>query len=318
MIGDSSMSIMDRYFDALQRKYNYDQKMMTILKYIVAALMSYYGEEKVNDILENVFNVEIHVRQAGEDPNEYISNSIGIKDEYIKNENVDGHVTTRPVIKDGKVTSKSIIYLINDLDLNNPMTWSTLVHELCHHVTACKDFEDHREINRTFRKRNGFQIDTYDLNGSLIDTQFSAIEETVVSYEEMQVMNKLLHRNDYSLSSGEYVSGYILAVQYFQYLIDYMKNIDNNFLEKLKTGRIEYLESLFAPFGFCYLNSFFEKCIQAVHVHDSEKLDKIITEIEGAYEVMIRSLDTLSINYTYMSKKENIDNNRLEETKVNR
>lgn len=307
---------MDRYFEVLQRKYNYSTKLITILKRIVIALVGYYGNDKIGDILKRVSNVEIHIKQPGENPNEYISNSIGIKDEYIKNENVDGHATTRPVIKDGKVTSKSIIYLMNDLDLNNPITWSTLVHELCHHVTASDDFEDQREIDGTFYKQNGFQIDTYDLNGVLIDTQFSAIEETVVSYEEMQIMRKLLHRNDYSLDSGKNVSGYILAVQYFEKLIDYIEslNIDDNFLENLKNDRFEYLNSVFMPFGFCCLNNLFDKCIKAIR--NPNDFNKNFAEIQSGYILLVESLSSLVCNYKYLP--EETANRILEERKVNR
>lgn len=289
---------MNEYFNRLQQKYNYDQNIIFVLKRVVNVLIDYYGTENLEDILDKIFNVEIHVKKPGEDPNEYISNSIGIRDKYITSEEVDGYATTRPVIQKGEITSKSIIYLFKDIDLNNPLSWDVMVHELCHIIKMSEFYLNDNMIC----KHTGFQTEKYDFDGKLIDRTMTALEETTTSHDEVQIMNQLLQRDDYNLFQQG--SGYAVAELYLQQLIKHMNNIDKNFEVNLRKDRADYANSIFTPFGVCFINNFFEECNKAMYVEDRSKIEEKQRELQMLFELIVKSMDDIVKNYTQMSKEE--------------
>lgn len=291
---------MKDYFDKLQQKYNYDDKMILILKKIIIELADYYGRENLKPIFDNIFKTEIHIRKPGEDPNEYISKSLGIKDEYITSERVDGYVTTRPYLLNGEIHSKSIIYLFNDLDSNNPLTWVTLVHELCHLIKR-RDFllkDDH------YYTISGFQSEYYDLNGKLIGRHFESLEETTTSYDEKHIMNSLLKSNDYKL-----LSTYVIAEEYWEKIIEIMNNSINGFEISLRRKGKHYAEEIFGPWGLTLLDNLFEKCI-TVFTKELDNEDKFMGEMLYDFKLIQKTLNDLFVNYKRVN-----DNDLSEEEK---
>jgi len=294
------MEYMD-YLNKLKLKYNYDDNIIIMLSMIIPNMIDYFGHEYEEKILQNIYDCKIHVKKEGEDPNNYISKELGIVDNYVSGDKVDGYATTRPKIKDGELIKKSIIYLINDNEIEpiNQNLISTLVHELCHLIKQQKP----RIINNTIELKTGYQMNYYNFDGALLNRDFVALEETTNSYDEKQIMTRIFGLNNYQLTG----SGYIVSEHYLNLLINSLKtnlniNLNKYLIEDEMEGSI-HLEYLFGPFGICLLNDFLNQCID---LNLLQKDDFYIqnNKIEGIFDTILNSIDKLKNNYSLITNKE--------------
>ena len=68
---------MNEYLNNLKAKFNYSEELMTFLAQLIPAMVSYYGQEYQNVILEALYDCEIHFQEKGETLESYYLNLIG-------------------------------------------------------------------------------------------------------------------------------------------------------------------------------------------------------------------------------------------------
>ena len=108
------MNITD-YIIKLKNKFNYDENLCNILEKIIPAIIEYYGKENEELILDTLYNCEIHIQKENEEEQEYIDQYFDSNDK-IENPSLSGaYYEKRFKKKDGKVISKSIIFIKQNL-----------------------------------------------------------------------------------------------------------------------------------------------------------------------------------------------------------
>lgn len=272
---------MENFLNILQTKYNYDSNIIKILRLVIPAIVDYYGEESSADFLEKILNLEIHVRRNGEDPNQYISNALGISDNYIKTNNVVGHSTTRPVVKEGKIESRSIIYLFEEINIGSPASLGILVHELCH----LKKMTPFTIENGEIHKSTGFQHEVYSKDGLLLRRTKTGLEESMNSFDEKEIMTRCLNFHDYDLfESG---SGYALSESYLRSYLEYVETLLPGFYSEFNGSKVELFESIISRDVIEILNDFLREWDELPHIKDQSVQSLRIEELSNRFHTIM-------------------------------
>ena len=279
---------MDIFYQNLQNKYDYSDSFMVVLKKIIEALIEYYGQDSKDKILSKIFDVNIHIKKEGEDSNSYISDYLGVYENHLPYDTILGYATTRPFYKDGILSSKSIIYLKSDVNLDDVMTYNILVHELCHFVKQVPFYVKGDKICGG----TGLQREVYNFDGNLIERYYTSFEEASNSFDEVNVMNLL---TDFEYDLYDLDSNYAFSAEFFSDLLDFMKEYDKNFHYNVINKGTDYLKSIFSSYGVQILNYFFDECVEMNDRENrGEKVnkDRLYEEFFVLTESYKRKMDT--------------------------
>ncbi len=295
---------MSDFYISLKNKYNYSDDFMIVLQRVIDALIKYYGESFRKRILSMMLDVNIHVKESFEDSNLYISEFLGVYENHLPYDTIFGYATTRPFYKNGVINSKSIIYLTEKIDVDDVMSYSVLVHELCHFVKQTPFYVSRDKIYGG----TGLQTEVYNFDGCLIEKFNTSFEEASNTFDEVNVMN-ILTDFKYDLSSKN--SNYYFSYEFFSDLVDYMRKFDQNFQFNIIDKGISYLISTFSSYGVQVLNYFFDMCIEMNYrMNNGKVVDK--NKLYETFYVLTESFNRKNLYEKYdfscnMIKFEKID-----------
>lgn len=201
------MNIAD-YIIKLKNKFNYDENLCNILEKIIPAIIEYYGKENEELILDTLYNCEIHIQKENEEEQEYIDQYFDSNDK-IENPSLSGaYYEKRFKKKDGKVISKSIIFIKTKpfgvfyvpFDEKNLDNIAEIIHEICHAIKSQRSFYIHENNIIDF---SGMRSVLYE---SISDDSFKeisanniGIDEAFNTYDHEEIMKKI-YGNDYNYS----------------------------------------------------------------------------------------------------------------------
>ncbi len=186
-------------------KYNYGEKVASLLKRIVPAMIKFYGEDRKDCILKALLNCEIHIEGKDENRKEYLNSFFGTNEEW-KMPITAGAFAHKGIKKEGgKIVSKSINYIrtkylreYKEPDFSSPKIISYIVHELCH---AAKTSDSIEKDGDDILIRSGVSKEIYHDDGesfSQIGDQYLGLEEGLNSLEEAEIMSIILgEKQDY-------------------------------------------------------------------------------------------------------------------------
>ena len=193
---------MNEYLNNLKAKFNYSEELMTFLAQLIPAMVSYYGQEYQNVILEALYDCEIHFQEKGENPQEYLSNYFGENKDWEMIEMGGAFYRKEIFLENNIVRSKPIIYVITvfynnykPLDFQNDNFLDMLVHEICHLVKGYGKLkvENGKILDSTGLMKNTY---TYSLEGGVqeeIQTQVG-IEEALNVVDSMKILEMITGR----------------------------------------------------------------------------------------------------------------------------
>lgn len=285
---------MNDFFINLKNKYSYDDNFIDVLKRIVPVLINYYENEEL--VLNKLENVIIHVKNDYENPNDFLCDFFEINEKFVEYENALGYSSSRPIMDGDKICSKSIIYLFKKVSFEDINSVSILVHELCHFIKT----SDFILENDRFYKNTGFQKEIYDLNGKLLERNFTALEETINSFDEENIMCVLFgYKNNYYLN----YSCYSLAVSFFNELIVDIEKIFPDFKNLLIKNGLKYLSSIFDFYGVCFLNCIFEDCVYILTLQKDDEKQEKIRQLYSMKYFVLKSLNLRNNIYNINNSK---------------
>ena len=189
----------EEYFKRLQEKYNYSDDIINALKKIIPAFIEHFGEEYESTILDAISSCEIRIQEKGEKTETFLS-------EFFPEKKIDKFpvlgaalYSSMPVIEEGKVHSKRLIYLTSKIssNLQDEKTLSILVHEIGHLV---KSYNGEYVIsNGELSQRTGVCtgiVQKEEETGKYIEYEGinNGIEEAINCYDEEKIMSIILGR----------------------------------------------------------------------------------------------------------------------------
>lgn len=188
---------VERFTLELKEKYDYSDELVAFLKKAIPALVVYYGEDKLEIIMGSLRDNEIHIQKEGENTSDYLNEYFGMQDNWKIPPMAGAFQHTQVFLKDGVVSSKSIIYIgttmvhqYSPFDFNDDSKVSSIIHEICH---AIKSYGKMKVENNQVVISNGLSKEYYDYHSST--NTFSeasstnvGLEESLNSYDEAQVM----------------------------------------------------------------------------------------------------------------------------------
>ena len=143
---------MDKYFDIIQKKHNYDDQFMIILKAILENMINYYGEEYTDKILSTFIDTPIEFVSSNEKILEF-TKSLGIKKDYtIPQMAKAGFEEYFQLDDDGNIQRIPFILVrFSQSEDDKVKQLGILVHEMCHAVMnyGKSTIEENKIICRT-------------------------------------------------------------------------------------------------------------------------------------------------------------------------
>ena len=251
----------NEYFKILQEKYNYSNDIIDVLKKIIPAFIEYFGEEHESTILDAISSCEIHIQKEGEKAQVFLS-------EFFPEKKIDkipvlgtAFYSSMPIIEEGKVNSKRLIYLTSKLspNLQEESTLSRLVHEIGHLV---KSYNSEYVIsNGKLSQRSGVSteiIQKEEVTGKYIECESInfGIEEAINCYDEEKIMSIILGREYKTNSYGHHLNDCIEKLFENKELIRVFRNAQingtNEHIQLLGKEEFEelsdYFEDVYYPF----------------------------------------------------------------------
>ncbi len=130
---------MEEYLEKLKQKFHYGEELMNLLSHLIPAMITYYGKEYENMILEALLHCEIHFQEQNEKPKEYLNDYFGVNKDW-KIPFLGGAFYQNEIfVKENQVMAKPILYLIRvylhqyiPFDFQKEEHVNTLIHEICH------------------------------------------------------------------------------------------------------------------------------------------------------------------------------------------
>ncbi len=201
------------FFEEIQNKYNYDEKIITALEKIVPKVVSYYGLKYRTLIEEALLNCLIIYCNSKETINIVISREkqIDIKKDksLIGNDlsSLGGVYYSYPIIGyDTNINSyvingiKRYIIISHTHNLDSAMGIAVLTHNICHLIKSY--MKEYKLVNNTLIRRSGLSFEQYLIEtkdtGIVIDLlkdENIGLEEGINSYDEEEIVKMVLDDN---------------------------------------------------------------------------------------------------------------------------
>jgi len=197
---------MKEYINKLQQRYNYDENIVNALSIIIPNMVSYYGEEYENTILEAIYNCQIHICKKDENIFDVVDRYSKVKKEGNVKVNEgelkvsSGVYHSEPILKYNEtkkeyeiININRIIVLNNNRELTDKSGIATLTHELCHLI---KGYVNEYSIEgNTIIAKNGLirEVGIIKDNNTIevVSEKNVGLEEGINSYDEAMIVSKI-------------------------------------------------------------------------------------------------------------------------------
>lgn len=194
---------MDEYIQTICDKYKYSPELSNFLKSLVPAMVTYYGEEHGDVILEALTNCEIHIQDKDENPKDYLNSYFGTDKEW-KMPSLSGAFYHNEIsVRDERVSAKPIVYIktvffrqYKPFDFEDDSKANILVHELCHLVKGYgkTKMENGRIFDSTGLMRDVYRYDAKTGKIEEDETQRLGIEEAINEVDATKIMEIMTGR----------------------------------------------------------------------------------------------------------------------------
>lgn len=191
---------ISNYLIDLQAKYNYSAELMQFLQKAIPALVTYYGNDKLNIILGALYHCEIHIQEKEEVAKDFLNQKFGTNEEWDIPFLAGAFQHTNLSLQDNKVHTKSIIYIptqkhheYKSFDFNDDTKASILIHEICHAIKGYGKLkvEDNKIVLQTGLAKDYYTYDSSSNTFHQVASKNNGIEEALNSYDEAEVMTIL-------------------------------------------------------------------------------------------------------------------------------
>lgn len=259
----------------IRNKHGYSDEFTNILEKIAEAMITYYGPERKETIMNAIYNTHIHFQKPGEDPEEYFDNYFSLP-QGINAEKDDfwAYHFSVGIPKGHKIKEESLIYVTgqcSELDLNSNdeqlgINLQCLIHEIIHCVKSHEGFK-YSGCNFLIEKASGLERVIYDTNLYMpLENKYHALNEAMTTLQEWEIYELLTNKKaNTSYSTYEYsanVLGHMLRNdQLRKVMIDAEFDKSEDWIEYIGTNEVERLEKNFEKWnneGICNYDDLYE------------------------------------------------------------
>lgn len=184
---------MEELLTLLKAKYNYDDKLLNLLKTIIFNMIIYFGEENANLIKSAFLETPIKVVKDRSDGENFFK-FLGIKDKYSFPTFADGAYEEKIQINNAGKPERITCILMRTDDFNTDASLCGLVHELCHMVMNYGKIiiKDNKIISKTGLIQEEYEIKDGEIN--LTTRKDVAFEEGINEYDARKITELILGR----------------------------------------------------------------------------------------------------------------------------
>ena len=200
----SNISSTSDLIGYISKKFNYDNKLSSLLLIVIDAMIDYYGEGRKKDIYEAFANTYIHIQEENENPTQYLTDYFGELFEFNVNPSMISCANLSiSTMKDKTIETKKIVYIskhFKDIDLNKTDDYSdyslqVFIHELNHCIKnnwEGKVLNDHEFEIATGLNKTVFS--TTHTPYDIVSDTFENIEEAVNTLQEYELFKNITGR----------------------------------------------------------------------------------------------------------------------------
>ena len=192
---------LDLYIKRLKEKYKYSSELLAFLRRLIPVLLTYYGIDKKNQILDALLNCEIHIQGENENSQDFLNSYFQMDKSWDLPDMASAFETTEISLNDKALIFKRIIYIktvfyhnYRAFDWNDEEKLSDIIHEICHLIKEYGKFkfEDGQLVSSSGLMKDYYEFDAKTGTFNLTRKENEGIEEALNSIDEKEVLSIML------------------------------------------------------------------------------------------------------------------------------